>query len=89
MNKDKAIKILKEKDIENVKEELKNSRTKIVYWQGGEDSNHESQLWFIEGYELIDYLCYYVETYLHWTQLYEEVIETIKENFEYEIDKSW
>lgn len=88
MDKEKAIKTLEKLDLEIVKEELKHSN-KIVYWKGGKDSNHESQLWFIDGNELIDYLCYYVETYLHWTQLYESVIELIKKNFKYEIDESW
>lgn len=86
MNKEKAIELLRKKDIKRIIKEIKNFNLKVIYWKSGEENNHEAQIWFINGDEMIDYLCYSTETYLHWTQVYEDLIKAIKKEIKYTIE---
>lgn len=87
MNEQEAINFLKEKDIKKIIKKIKNYKLKVVYWQGNQDFDDEINLWFIDNEYFIDFLSYQCDLYLHWTQIYEELIDAIKKEIKYEIDE--
>lgn len=87
MNSEEALDILIKEDVKNIIKQIKQFKHKIKYWKGGKGLVEPPQQWFINNIELIDYLTFYCDINLHWTKIYEKIIEELKTNFEYEIDE--
>lgn len=86
MNKEEAIELLMKEDIENCLKEIEENNFSISYWGNGWSDLLEVQKWFIDGQELIDFLSYYYDFNLHWSQWYLDLIEELKK-LDYEIDE--
>ena len=86
MNRDEAIELLMKEDIENCLREIKENDLRISYYENAWSDLLEVQKWSIDGQELIDFLSYYYDFNLHWSQWYLELIDELKK-LDYKIDK--
>lgn len=86
MNVEEAIDLLKKKDIEKIINDIKQYNLPVIHWKEGKDLVDKHQQWFINGDELIDFLTYNCDIYLHWTLLTDDLIDEIKKEIEYKVD---
>lgn len=84
MNKLKAIELLKKEDIKTIIRQIKEDKSKVVFWREGRDRKvyeRDIDLWFIDDVQIYDYLQFYCDgVSLHWTKLIEDLITAIATN---------
>ena len=78
MNKEEAIELLMKEDIENIIKIINENDFEVVYWGNAWCDLEECQKWFIDGNELMDFISYYYDFNLHWTQWVDECINELK-----------
>lgn len=70
--------LLKE-DLEKIMNFISEKNIKIKYWENNLET--EENKWFIDEVNIYDFLSYYMDLNLHWTKLWEPLVdEIIKQN---------
>ena len=86
MDKKEAIELLKQEDITNMLNLIKKDKLEVRYCNYSWCDLDEVQKWSIEGNELIDFISYYYDFNLHWSQWCDDLIKELKK-LEYKIEE--
>ena len=86
MNKEQAIELLKKEDIDTTFRLIEQKNWSITYCSYDWVDLLEVQKWSIGGEELIDFISYYYDFNLHWSQWADALIEELKK-CDYEVLK--
>lgn len=78
MNKKKAIELLMKEDINTMLRLIEEKNLSITYCAYEWVDLPEVQKWDIDGQELIDFLSYFYDFNLHWSQWADALIEELK-----------
>ena len=86
MDKKQAIELLKKEDIDTIFKLIKQENLSITYCAYNWIDLPEVQKWSINDEELIDFISYYFDFNLHWSQWADALIEEFKK-CDYEVMK--